>query len=266
AQLRPKKSWGQNFLRDTHVHQRIAAAAGPLVGQTVLELGAGLGALTGHLRQAGAQVIAVERDRELVPLLRQTFADEPRLTVMEADAKGLDLAALAAAHGPLRVFGNLPYQLSSRILVHLAGACGAVHTAVVLVQREVAERAAAPPGTQAGLLSILLQRRFSVEALFEVPPRAFYPAPKVCSTVLRLRARPPVAAPDAALVWVARAAYAGRRKALRNTLAHACGVSKDAMAALCRSCELDPLARPESLDVAAFARLTCAMQAAGCGP
>lgn len=264
--LRPKKSWGQNFCRDGALLRRMAALPQLPPGQGVVELGAGLGALTQALLAQGGPVLAVERDRELIPLLRARFADVPGLTLCEADAVGLDYAALAAAQGgPLTIVGNLPYQLSSRILVTLADAGAAVAQVVVLLQREVGERLAAGPGSRTyGLLSVLVQRRFSVRLVERVRPGAFVPPPRVESVVVHLRARPPVAegVADAQLVAAARAAFSSRRKTLRNALASGCRIPAAAAAAAIERASLVPGARAETLSLTDFAQLGAALAGA----
>ena len=162
AGLRAKKTWGQNFLCDQNVLRAIAQATGAGPEQPVVELGAGLGALTYHLLNCRGQVIAIERDRELVPHLSDYLQPAgARLQIREADAARLDYALMAQEFGPLSVAGNLPYQLSGRILVSLADARGAVRQAVLLVQREVADRLlASPPGREYGLLQRVSSAHF----------------------------------------------------------------------------------------------------------
>ncbi|MEM6531580.1 MAG: 16S rRNA (adenine(1518)-N(6)/adenine(1519)-N(6))-dimethyltransferase RsmA [Myxococcota bacterium] len=229
AGLRPKKSWGQNFLSDSSVHESIADAIGAGPDTTVVELGAGLGALTHYLLARGSRVVAIERDRELIPLLREHFEGVDTLEVVEANAATLSYSGLAARlGGALRVAGNLPYQISSRILVSLADSADSVERAVVLVQREVADRLAAPPGGKTrGLLSVLVQRRFHVERLRVVAPGAFHPPPKVHSAVARLTRTEHRIDPhcDALLVELARLGFASRRKNLRNGLKVQLGAS-----------------------------------------
>ncbi len=266
AGLRPKKSWGQSFLCDTNLLAAIAADLGPIDERTVVELGAGLGGLTHQLLVRGARVVAVERDRELLPVLRQTLAWAERLELLEADAVALDYAALAATRGPLLVTGNLPYQLSSRILVALADQRAHLVRAVLLVQREVAERVAAGPGSRTyGLLSVLVQRAFRPAILRAVPPQVFHPRPKVHSAVLELVVAPTVvsAADEAALVAGARAAFHARRKTIRQSLALALGAPAAVVDQALAAAGLDPRARAETLALADFARLGVALAAAG---
>lgn len=271
AGLGAKKSWGQNFLLDQKVLADIASLAGAGPGQAVLELGAGLGALTHHLLARGARVTAVERDRELVPVLKQalTWAGD-RLVVLEADAARLDYADLAARMGsPLTVTGNLPYQLSSRILVSLADARPHVGRAVLLVQKEVALRLSAPPGSKVyGLLSVLVQRHVEARTARAVSPGAFLPPPKVHSAVVVLTARPGGRDPalDAALVATARAAFHSRRKTLRAGLAGALRAAPALVESALVEAGVDPSTRAETLDVAAFERLGASLSRFGLLP
>ncbi|MEZ4270866.1 MAG: 16S rRNA (adenine(1518)-N(6)/adenine(1519)-N(6))-dimethyltransferase RsmA [Myxococcota bacterium] len=270
---RAKKSWGQNFLRDQNVLAQIAQASGAAPEVSVIELGAGLGALTYHLLRLGAAVVAVERDRDLVPLLRQALAWSPALEIIEADAAGLHYAALAKVKGSaLHVAGNLPYQLSSRLLVNLADAVPHIGHAVVMVQKEVATRLVAQPGGRDyGLLSVLVQRAFNAKILRHVKASAFLPPPRVDSTVVVLTAhcRKPEGSQDALLVRVARAAFSQRRKRLDNALAHGLGVAKAEVHRLVVAAGLDPGCRAETLGLEEFTHLATAfaelLLSADCG-
>lgn len=259
AGLRAKKSWGQNFLKDDSVLARIAAETKVGTGEPVLELGAGMGALTHHLLMRGARVTAVERDRDMVPLLRENLSAAGDLTILEANAAELDYAALSAAAGrSLTVAGNLPYQLSSRILVSLADAAEHVARVVVLVQREVAERLVAPPGDRTfGLLSVLVQRSFSGRIAFEVPPHAFHPPPKVHSAVVALQRKPErlIAELDTKLVAVARAGFSARRKTLKNALMGGLGIDGPSAEALLARAGIDAGRRAETVSLEEWGRL-----------
>jgi 16S rRNA (adenine1518-N6/adenine1519-N6)-dimethyltransferase len=265
AGLFAKKSWGQNFLCDQRVLAAIAEAA-VTPDCPVVELGAGLGALTYHLCKRADRVIAIERDRELAPLLRQYLSEATNLEVREADAARLDYDALRKEMQlPLTVVGNLPYQLSSRILVNMADA-GAVDRAVVLVQREVAARlVAAPPGRTYGLLSVLVQRAFAAELVLNVPAGAFHPAPKVQSTVVRLtRHKGEVGTQnDRRLVTAARAAFSARRKTLRNALMGGLKAASEPVVEALEAADLDPKARAETLCLSDFERLGQTLAQAG---
>lgn len=253
AGLRAKKSWGQNFLKDESVLTRIAEATKVGAGEPILELGAGMGALTHHLLTRGAKVTAVERDRDMVPLLREHMEGVGDLTILEANAADLDYADLAAkAGGPLVVAGNLPYQISSRILVSLADAQPHVARAVLMVQREVAERVVADPDSRTyGLLSVLVQRAFTGHIAFEVPPGAFHPPPKVTSAVVSLRLKEQRLSPelDAKLVTIARAGFSARRKTLKNALGGALKLSSVEADALLARAGIDANRRAETLSL-----------------
>ncbi len=265
AGLDAKKSWGQNFLLDQRVLQRLAEATGAGPERPVIELGAGLGALTYWLLSRGGRVMAIERDREIVPHLKRALAWSDGLRIVEADAARIDWAQWHAELGaPVTVAGNLPYQLSSRILVSLADAAPHVERAVVLLQREVAERLAAEAGSRTfGLLSVLVQRRFDVELLFDVPPNAFLPRPKVTSTAVRLSAARLLDRDvDRLLVRTARAAFSARRKTLKNALAGGLGESAAIPEALLAA-GIDPQRRAETLSLGELERLAAALEARG---
>ena len=216
--LRPKKSFGQNFLADAHAARMIAEAATTPTGGTVLEIGAGLGALTRPLLERAARVVAIERDRDLVPILRDELADEEalgRFTLLEADAATADwLALLADGPRPHVVAGNLPYQITGRLLELATRAAGAIDRAVFMVQAEVAERLIAPPGGDAyGALSVFAQASFAVSRLLTVKAGAFYPRPEIDSAVVVLDpARPARAIETDAFRDAVRAAFGARRE------------------------------------------------------
>ena len=267
AGLGAKKSWGQNFLCDQRVLAGIADATVRPERHPVLELGAGLGALTYYLVQRHPLVIAIERDRDIAPLLRESLAWAPALQVREADAATLDYPALHNELGAeLIVAGNLPYQIASRLLVELANHAAHIVAASVLIQREVAQRLVAPPGSRTyGLLSVLVGRSFAVRILRHVSPGAFFPAPKVTSSVVQLerhttrRSRER----DDLLVATARAAFASRRKTLRNALAGALGTPAPAIEAALRAHDFDPGLRAEVLGIDELERLGVALHTAG---
>jgi 16S rRNA (adenine1518-N6/adenine1519-N6)-dimethyltransferase len=254
--LRPKKEWGQNFLGDEGVLARLAALARLRPGDWVVELGAGLGHFTRALAATGAQVVAVERDRDLAPVLR---AELPSVEVIEADAKTFDLREVARRAGrPVVLCGNLPYHLSSPILFHLLDQRDAVARAVLLLQREVAERIAAPPGGRDyGLLSVLVQLVADASIGLSVPPGAFTPPPAVESRalVLEMLARPRAEVRDEerfrALV---KAAFSHRRKTLWNAVKNMPG-AREALA----KAGVDPQRRGETLTVAEFAAVERAL-------
>ncbi len=256
--LRAKKSWGQNFLVDDTVVQRIAHAASLSRQDLVVEIGAGLGALTRALAAVAGRVVAVERDADLVAVLREDLAGETNVEVRAADALAFDIGAAARDHGgPVIVAGNLPYQITSPLLFHILDAGAAVARAVLMVQREVAARMSAPPGNKTyGRLSVMLQQSAAVEALFHVPPGAFHPRPAVTSTVVRLTPRPaPLAfvADPALFAQVVREAFSTRRKMLRRSLEPAFGDA--VLGAALASAGIDGRRRPETLAIVELARL-----------
>ena len=255
--LKPKKDWGQNFLGDERVLGQLAALARLEAGDWCVELGAGLGHFTQALQATGArQIVAVERDRELVPILRDEL---PGVEIAEADAKSFDLKAIAArAGGRIVLCGNLPYHLTSSILFHLLDQRVAVKRAVFLLQREVAERIAAPPGGRDyGLLSVLVQHVAEVRIGLEVSRHVFTPPPDVESSalVLEMLAEPRAAVGDEqrfrALV---KAAFGLRRKTLWNALKHFEG-GREAL----QASGIDPQRRAETLSVAEFAAVERAL-------
>lgn len=220
--LDARKALGQCFLHDQHVLDRIAAEAVPRGATHVVEIGAGLGGLTRALAKTGVSVVAIEKDARLVPLLRQIFADTPRVTIVEGDATALELASLVPAGVRPFVAGNLPYSVSSPLLLAMLAQRERIARATVMLQREVAERLTARPSTKAyGSLTALFGLLADVEPLLEVGPESFTPAPRVDSSVIQIdwlegpRHEVP-SVPD--FERVLRAAFAQRRKTLRNSL------------------------------------------------
>jgi 16S rRNA (adenine1518-N6/adenine1519-N6)-dimethyltransferase len=245
----PRKRFGQNFLADAHYVTRIVDAIAPQPGDNVVEIGPGLAALTGALIERAGRITAIEIDRDLAARLRERFPAD-RLAMHEADALAFDFATLG---GDLRVVGNLPYNISSPLLFHLAAHEARLRDIHVMLQREVVARMTALPDTpDYGRLSVMLQARFHVSRLFTVPAGAFRPAPKVESAVARLVPlgddRPRMV--DEALFGrVVTAAFGQRRKTLRNALASI------AAETTVRDASIDPGARGETLSVADFVRL-----------
>jgi 16S rRNA (adenine1518-N6/adenine1519-N6)-dimethyltransferase len=265
--LAPKKSWGQSFLHDRSVHARIVAEAGAAADDVVVEIGAGLGTLTGAL--AGAtpaprRVIAIERDPDMQRVLAAELGGEPRVEVVRADALAFDFDAAARAAGrPLVVVGNLPYQIASALVLALveAGARGAIARAVVMVQREMAQRLVAPPGNRSyGRITVAVAQHAEARILFHVRPGSFHPAPEVTSSVMRLapRAAPLAAVRDAALfAEVVKQAFATRRKMLRRALVGRFG--EPAVTSALAASGIEGTRRAEELSVAEFARLADAL-------
>jgi 16S rRNA (adenine1518-N6/adenine1519-N6)-dimethyltransferase len=252
--LRAKKSWGQNFLSDPNLLSRIAAAVEARPGDTVLEFGAGLGHLTVHLLDLGMRVVAVERDRDLAGILRETLGDRERLTIVEANASTLSIREVAG--GPARVVGNLPYHLSSPILFHTLAQRADVPRMVFTFQAEFVDRLVAPPGSRTyGALSVRAQALAEVDRLLDLPAGAFHPRPAVDSIAVALT---PLAVPrfgtldEAFFGKVVQGAFGQRRKTLANALLGA-GLA-DARAAL-EAADIAPTRRAETVSVPEFVAL-----------
>ena len=264
------KSMGQNFLIQSWVPRDIAAASGAGPGVGVLEIGPGIGPLTDRLAGLADRVAAVELDRSLLPVLAETMAGHDNVEIVPGDILKLDVPALVgeklAGLTPI-VCANLPYNITTPVLTALLEArCFASIT--VMIQREVARRICAAPGTpDYGAFSIYCQVHAGTELLFDVPPDCFLPAPKVTSSVLRLTPRPlPAEIEDAAFFFrVVRAAFAQRRKTLLNALGAAFGgqVSKEELAGLLAGCGLPPDVRGERLGIPEFAALARALRQTG---
>jgi len=267
--LRPKKSWGQHFLVHPHQARRIADALELGAADTVVEIGAGLGALTVFLAQAAVRVVALELDPALARFLaEELFAEAPGVAVVCRDVLEFDFLALSREAGaPLKVAGNLPYQITSPLLFKLIREAPALSRAVLMMQQEVGDRLLAPPGTKDyGILSVLLQYHFLLERLFTLTPANFYPPPQVSSVVLKLEpgSRQPRARDEALLARVVKAAFGQRRKNLNNALvaqAPAFNLSPEELRAALREVGVDPGRRGETLDVAEFVALSNAIRA-----
>lgn len=260
--LSPKKHFGQNFLADPRVSQAIALLCLPTPGGTVVELGAGLGALTAPLLARDAHVIAVERDRDLVPLLCERFEAElgaGALVVLEADAKAVDPVALVAGQPEPHVLaGNLPYQITGPLLELAIQSCGAFARVVFLVQLEVATRLAARPGADAyGALSVFAQAQSSVRRAMVVRKGAFDPVPQVDSAVIVLEPLPiPIAQETPEFRAVVSGAFSQRRKQLRNAWRGLLGRAPAEVEAAAHRAGIDLSARGETLSPQDFARMT----------
>ncbi|HNJ82021.1 MAG: 16S rRNA (adenine(1518)-N(6)/adenine(1519)-N(6))-dimethyltransferase RsmA [Piscinibacter sp.] len=212
-----RKRFGQHFLADSAVIDAIVAAIAPRPGEALVEIGPGLGAMTQPLLERCGRLTVIELDRDLAAKLRR----DARLDVVEADVLTVDFAALAErAGGKLRVVGNLPYNISSPILFHLLPVAERVLDQTFMLQKEVVARmAASPGGKDYGRLSVMLQWRYDIESLLDVPPEAFDPPPRVDSAVVRMQPLPQAAGVDAALLGeIVTVAFSQRRKLLRHTL------------------------------------------------
>ncbi len=251
--LMATKALGQHFLLDLNLTGRIARAAGDITTGTCIEVGPGPGGLTRALLDAGAQVIAIEKDKRCREILEELRGAYPgKLETIEADALTIDAAALGTA--PRRIVANLPYNVGTELLLGWLKTIDAFACLVLMFQSEVAARLSAPAGTKAyGRLSVLTQWLCDVEQLFHVNPKAFTPPPAVNSTVVRLtpRGRPLAPARRETLERVTAAAFGQRRKMLRQSL-KSLGVEAET---LCRSAGVDPTARAETLSVEQFCAL-----------
>lgn len=255
--LRAKKSWGQCFLHDPSVIAKIVEVAGIVPGDTVVEIGAGLGSLTGALAATGSRVIAIERDRDLVRVLREELAGQANVEIAEENALTYDLGALGA---PVVVVGNLPYNIASPLLFHLVSQRRHLRSATLMLQRELAERIAAAPGTrECGAPSVLLQAVAEVRLCLRVPGGAFVPRPRVESAVVRVvpRERARVDAEWPVFEAAVRAAFHARRKTLRRALCAA--FEGDRVSAALAASGVDGGRRGETLTVEEFGRLAQAL-------
>jgi 16S rRNA (adenine1518-N6/adenine1519-N6)-dimethyltransferase len=222
---RVKKSLGQNFLADERVVRRIVDAFAPQADETVIEIGPGRGALTAHLIESASRLIAIEFDRELVPLLEERFGARANFQLVQADALTADFCALIRPATRARVIANLPYYISTAILQKLIEERACVTEMLLMLQREVVERMTAKPASgERGYLSVLVEAYCQASVLFDVAPGSFRPQPKVWSTVVRLQLRRNEAfeAVDEKLMWrTVSAGFAQRRKTILNNLRHA---------------------------------------------
>jgi 16S rRNA (adenine1518-N6/adenine1519-N6)-dimethyltransferase len=266
-----RRALGQHFLRDDDVARRIVDLVSPTGPDLVVEIGPGQGALTGRLAGAAGRVLAIEVDPSLAAALAARFAATPTVEVQLADALRFDYRGLAARRpspdGRVLVVGNLPYSVGTAILLALIEAAPAIVSAApmemaLMLQREVAERVAAAPGSRDyGSLSVLAQMACEVRLAMLVPPGAFRPPPKVESAVIHLRARPHPAeavADRRRFEEVVRAAFSQRRKTLANALSAGLRLSGDTVRHALAAAGIDPARRAETLSLAEFARLAAA--------
>lgn len=261
-QKRPfaKKSLGQNFLVDESYIRKIVAAVDPAENETVIEIGPGRGAITEKLVASGANVIAIELDRELVPLLREKFSRSTNFTVIEADATEIDFATLISTNLKFeisdlksKIVANLPYYISTAILQKLSEQRECFSSLVLMFQREVVDRITAEPGnSERGYLTVLVESAFTVEKLFDVPPTAFRPQPKVWSSVVRLTPKENVISQPEEFRKLVSAAFAQKRKTILNNLKN---YSPDAVNAL-EQAAIDPGRRAETLTLDEWMLLT----------
>jgi 16S rRNA (adenine1518-N6/adenine1519-N6)-dimethyltransferase len=245
---RAKKRFGQHFLTDRDAIARIVRAIAPQRTDRIVEIGPGTGALTAPLLETLDRLHAVEVDRELAAALRARFTD--RLVLHEGDVLEFDFGRLQT---PFRAVGNLPYNISTPLLFHLAGFADHLIDATFMLQKEVVDRMVAEPGcADYGRLSVMLQVRFAMTRLFDVPPAAFTPPPKVESSIVRMKplgADRPRARDEARFAAIVGAGFGQRRKTLANTLRPYLSV------AAIEACGIDPRRRAETLSVAEFIAL-----------
>lgn len=270
--FRFSKQMGQNFLIQSWVPRQTAEASGAGPGVGVLEIGPGIGPLTDQLAQLGATVAAVELDRALLPILAETLSGRNNVEIISGDILKTDIPALCQEKFPglpVVACANLPYNITTPVITALLRS-GCFRQVTVMIQREVAQRICAQPGTAAyGAFTLLCQYYGDSEILYDVPPDCFLPAPKVTSSVIRMtiRGRPPVPVDDEDLFFqVVRAAFGQRRKTLTNVLHTLFGkeVEKQTLGELLVSCNLTESIRGERLSFAEFAQLTGKLRNLAC--
>ena len=266
TEFRFQKKFGQNFLIDSHVLDRIAAAAELTEEDAVLEIGPSIGTLTQHLAERAGKVLAVEIDRALIPILEESLADYDNVEILQGDILEQNLDELAEKLGgrSIKVVANLPYYITTPILMTLLESKLPIVSITVMVQREVAERMqASPGGKDYGALSLAVQYYAAAEIVANVPQHCFLPRPKVGSAVICLkkyREKPVQVENETLLFRIIRASFNQRRKTLVNGLKNA-GFAKDKITAALQALELPETVRGETLSLAQFAALSAALQA-----
>ena len=260
-----QKKFGQNFLIDTHVLEKIISAAGITKNDCVLEIGPGIGTMTQYLAENAGHVVAVEIDRNLIPILKETLADYDNVTVINEDILRVDIKALAEEYiggKPIKVVANLPYYITTPIIMGLFESGVPIDNITVMVQKEVADRMKEGPGSKDyGALSLAVQYYAEPEIVANVPPNCFIPRPNVGSAVIRLTRHKemPVEVKDPALMFkIIRASFNQRRKTLQNGLGNAPELpyTKEQIAAAIAEMGLTPTIRGEALSLAQFAQLS----------
>ena len=260
-----QKKFGQNFLIDTHVLEKIISAAGITKNDCVLEIGPGIGTMTQYLAENAGHVVAVEIDRNLIPILKETLADYDNVTVINEDILRVDIKALAEEYNggkPIKVVANLPYYITTPIIMGLFESGVPIDNITVMVQKEVADRMKEGPGSKDyGALSLAVQYYAEPEIVANVPPNCFIPRPNVGSAVIRLTRHKemPVEMKDPALMLkIIRASFNQRRKTLQNGLGNAPELpyTKEQIAAAIAEMGLTPTIRGEALSLAQFAQLS----------
>lgn len=260
-----QKKFGQNFLIDTHVLEKIISAAGITKDDCVLEIGPGIGTMTQYLAENAGHVVAVEIDRNLIPILKETLADYNNVTVINEDILRVDIKALAEEYNggkPIKVVANLPYYITTPIIMGLFESGVPIDNITVMVQKEVADRMKEGPGSKDyGALSLAVQYYAEPEIVANVPPNCFIPRPNVGSAVIRLTRHKEmlVEVKDPALMFkIIRASFNQRRKTLQNGLGNASELlyTKEQIAAAIAEMGLTPTIRGEALSLAQFAQLS----------
>lgn len=260
-----QKKFGQNFLIDTHVLEKIISAAGITKNDCVLEIGPGIGTMTQYLAENAGHVVAVEIDRNLISILKETLADYDNVTVINEDILRVDIKALAEEYNggkPIKVVANLPYYITTPIIMGLFESGVPIDNITVMVQKEVADRMKEGPGSKDyGALSLAVQYYAEPEIVANVPPNCFIPRPNVGSAVIRLTRHKemPVEVKDPALMFkIIRASFNQRRKTLQNGLGNASELpyTKEQIAAAIAEMGLTPTIRGEALSLAQFAQLS----------
>ena len=256
-QHRARKRFGQNFLQDPGVINNIVRAINPLPDDHLVEIGPGQGALTEHLSSSACRLDVIELDRDLVPGLLAAFSVNPRFKLHSADALKFDFEALVNDAQPLRVVGNLPYNISTPLIFKLLENTAIIRDMHFMLQLEVVDRLAASPGSKNwGRLGIMAQYHCAVDKLFEVPPESFNPRPKVQSAIVRLapwRDSPWASCDTNLLRQVVQTAFGQRRKTLRNNLKGLIDTAR------LESLDIDPGARAETLELSQFIEITTAI-------
>ncbi len=250
--MKAKKSLGQNFLQDEGVIQNIVKIINPQAGEPIIEIGPGQGAITQYLQASGADLQLIELDHDLIPLLQQKYANHDNVTLHHLDALKLKLD-----NGPYKVVGNLPYNISSPLLINMLYQAKEVSQMIFMLQKEVVKRICASPGEKLfGRLSVMLQHKFDCIGHLSIPPEAFIPRPKVDSQIVQLVSKKnPTEVPLPALEKLVKQAFAMRRKTIRNNLKKI--VSTEQMEVV----GIDPGQRAETITVAQYEQLTLLLEA-----
>jgi 16S rRNA (adenine1518-N6/adenine1519-N6)-dimethyltransferase len=256
--IHPRKRLGQSFLEDLNMVRRIVALAEPAPEETIVEIGAGLGFMTEELAKRGGRVIAIEVDPRLAAVLRERFTGHERVEVVQMDVLRYDFSS-ACPGGKVKVVGNIPYHISSPILFRLLDFRQSISSMILMFQKELADRIAAPPGTKDyGIPSVIVAKYTRTVSEMTVPPTCFYPVPEVVSSVLRMEFLPEPGLPEGTLfATIVRAAFARRRKTLWNNLRRV-ALPEETVDRVFTMSGIDRTRRAETLSVVEFSRLSTA--------